>query len=99
MKGLYLRFGLFVLAALAFAALAFAAVEETTEEVSSPIYMKGVCYHPVAKGDTIRSFERIDEDLALMVDAGMNTIHVRPRRGRVLDKIAAKGLKIVVGFG
>ena len=101
MKGLYLRFSLSVLAAVFFAACAVEPVEETTAEINAPMYMKGVCYHPVAKGDTVRSFDRIDEDLALMVDAGMNTIRTYApiEEEEVLDKIAEKGMKVVVGFG
>ena len=101
MKGLYLRFGFSLLAAILFAACTVEPVEETTVENNAPMYMKGVCYHPVAKGDTVRSFDRIDKDLALMVDAGMNTIRTYApiEEEEVLDKIAEKGMKVVVGFG
>ncbi len=101
MKGLYLRFGFSLLAAILFAACTVEPVEETTVEHTAPMYMKGVCYHPVAKGDTMRSFDRIDEDLALMVEAGMNTIRTYApiEEVEVLDKIAEKGMKVVVGFG
>ena len=101
MKGLYLRFGFSLLAAIFFAACSVEPVKETTAEIIAPGYMKGVCYHPVAKGDTMRSFDRIEEDLALMVDAGMNTIRTYApiEEVEVLDKIAEKGMKVVVGFG
>jgi hypothetical protein len=31
-----------------------------------PFFIKGVCYHPVEKGQTIRSFEQIEKDLKLI---------------------------------
>ena len=37
-----------------------------------PYYMKGICYHPVPKGETRRDFGSIDQDLALMIEAGIN---------------------------
>ena len=39
-------------------------------------FMKGLCYHPVPKGETKRQFNNIDQDLALMAEAGVNTIRV-----------------------
>lgn len=101
MKGQYLRFGLLTLAAIVFIACAVEPTEETMDETNAAIYMKGVCYHPVEKGHTERSFDRIDEDLALMADAGMNTIRTYApiEEVEVLDKIAEKGMKVVVGFG
>ena len=41
-----------------------------------PYIIKGICYHPVQKGKETRSFENLSEDLALMVEAGINTIRV-----------------------
>ena len=38
----------------------------------SPYFIKGICYHPVPKGSDDRSFETIDTDLALMIEAGIN---------------------------
>ncbi len=66
-----------------------------------PYLIKGVCYHPVSKGQTKRSFEFLDQDLALMVEAGINTIRVYEpiEELEVLDKIAASGLKVIIGFG
>jgi hypothetical protein len=66
-----------------------------------PYFIKGVCYHPVAKGSKERSFEMLDRDLDLMVEAGINTIRVyQPIADRaVLDKIQSAGLKIIVSFG
>ncbi|MCF6298083.1 MAG: hypothetical protein L3J08_08915 [Flavobacteriaceae bacterium] len=63
--------------------------------------IKGICYHPVAKGSSIRSFETIDQDLELMVEAGINTIRVySPIDNKlILDKIDAVGIKIIIGFG
>lgn len=86
-----------------------AATETTDVSVSqrrisvndAPYLIKGICYHPVPKGSTGRDFGRLTEDLALMVDAGMNTIRVyAPIDDKaVLDEIHAAGLKLIVGFG
>ena len=40
------------------------------------IFYKGMCYHPVPKGSDNRSFDKLTEDLALMKEAGINTIRV-----------------------
>lgn len=71
------------------------------EEAVETAYIKGVCYHPVAKGDTVRSFATIDQDLALMKAAGMNTIRTYSpiAEVEVLDKIAAADMKLIVGIG
>ena len=67
----------------------------------SPYFIKGICYHPVPKASDDRSFETIDTDLALMVEAGINTIRVYAPIDdlNVLDKIDAAGLKVILGFG
>ena len=67
----------------------------------NPYLIKGICYHPVPKGSTKRNFDTIDQDLALMVEAGINTIRVYAPidDSIVLDKIHAADLKIIVGFG
>jgi beta-galactosidase/beta-glucuronidase len=61
----------------------------------------GICYHPVPIGNDKRSFETIDQDLDLMVEAGINTIRVYAPidDSVVLDKIDAAGLKVIIGFG
>lgn len=78
-------------------------VELTTEEAAAPAHepFHGICYHPVPKGDTVLSFANLDEDLALMKEAGINTIrvYVPVDDEAVLDKIAAAGMKLCVGFG
>jgi exo-beta-1,3-glucanase (GH17 family) len=63
--------------------------------------IKGICYHPVPKGSGQRSWESLDQDLALMQEAGINTIRVyAPIEEKwVLDKIDAAGMKVVIGFG
>lgn len=63
--------------------------------------IKGICYHPVSKGNDKRSFETIDKDLELMKEAGINTIRVYEPIDNieVLDKIDNAGLKLIVGFG
>src|SRR5210317_2473028 len=81
----------------------------STQESDAPLaieqeetaYIKGVCYHPVPKGDTLRSFATIDQDLTLMKAAGMNTIRTYSpiAEVEVLDKIAAADMKVIVGIG
>ena len=64
-------------------------------------FIKGVCYDPVLLGSKKRSFDKIDEDLKLMVEAGVNTIRVYSPIDdiSILDKIDKAGIKIIVGFG
>ncbi len=63
--------------------------------------VKGICYHPVAKGKVKRSFETLDLDLALMKEAGVNTIRVyEPIEDvEVLDTMHTFGMKVIIGFG
>jgi len=63
--------------------------------------IKGVCYHPVPRGLELRSFEKLSEDLSLMIEAGINTIRVySPIDDKsVLDKIDEAGIKVIIGFG
>ena len=64
-------------------------------------YIKGICYHPVPKGSTTRSFENIKQDLALMQEAGINTLRVYAPIDdtAVLDQIHQAGIKVIMGFG
>jgi len=64
-------------------------------------FIKGICYNPVPKGKTDREFDRLTEDLALMVKAGINTIRVyAPINDKsVLDEINAAGIKVIMGIG
>ena len=66
-----------------------------------PYIIKGICYHPVPKGSDLRDFGNLDQDLALMNEAGINTIRVYVPIDDivVLDKIHNAGIKIIVGFG
>ena len=41
-----------------------------------PFFIKGICYHPVEKGQTTRSFGQIEKDLKLIKAAGVNTLRV-----------------------
>jgi len=68
---------------------------------NQPYFMKGICYHPVPKGETTRSFNSIDQDLKLMSQAGINTIRVYAPIDdiEILDKIDAAGIKLIIGFG
>lgn len=67
----------------------------------TPYIIKGICYHPVPKGSNQRSFYNLTSDLALMVEAGINTIRVYEPidDAAVLDEIHKAGLKLIVGFG
>lgn len=70
--------------------------------VNDSLYtIKGVCYHPVPKGDDKRDFNNLTQDLALMVEAGINTIRVyAPINNKVvLDQINQSGIKVIVSFG
>lgn len=66
-----------------------------------PYFIKGICYHPVPKGQEKRDFSSIDQDLALMKEAGINTIRVyEPIDDKaVLDKLFDTGIKVIIGFG
>lgn len=70
--------------------------------VNDSIYLiKGICYHPVPKGSNERNFSNLDEDLALMKEAGINTIRIYSPiiEESVLDKIYDAGIMVIVGFG
>ncbi len=63
--------------------------------------IKGVCYHPVPKGSNVRSFDRLDEDITLMKELGVNTIRVYEPIDQieVLNKLAQNNIKVIIGFG
>ncbi|MBL7016662.1 MAG: hypothetical protein ISR84_03805 [Kiritimatiellales bacterium] len=63
--------------------------------------IRGICYSPVPRGRSDRSFKTLTQDLALMVEAGINTIRVyAPIDDKaVLDEIDAAGLKVIMGIG
>lgn len=67
----------------------------------SPYFIKGICYHPAPRGSDKRNFSNLTIDLALMVEAGINTIRVYSPIDdvAVLDQIEAAGLKVIIGFG
>ena len=64
-------------------------------------YIKGICYHPVPLGSKYRSFNKIDQDLALMKEAGINTIRVYEPIDdiEILNKISSYGIKVIISFG
>ena len=66
-----------------------------------PYLIKGVCYTPIPKGSNILNYDGLTEDLALMVEAGINTIRIyKPiDNASLLDQIHAAGIKVIVGFG
>lgn len=64
--------------------------------------IKGICYHPVPKGsENYRSFETLSQDIALMKEAGINTIRVYEPivEKEVLDELEEAGIKVIIGFG
>lgn len=67
----------------------------------TPYLIKGICYHPVPIGSDKRDFSGLTEDLALMKEAGINTIRVYEPidNSAVLDEISEAGLKVIIGFG
>ena len=67
----------------------------------NPYLIKGICYHPVPKGEEKRSFETLEQDIALMVEAGINTIRVYEPIDdiAVLNQLNAAGIQLIVGFG
>lgn len=67
----------------------------------TPYLIKGICYHPVPIGSTKRDFSGLTEDLALMKEAGINTIRVYEPidNSAVLDEISEAGFKVIIGFG
>ncbi|WP_372644670.1 glycoside hydrolase family 2 TIM barrel-domain containing protein, partial [Ancylomarina sp.] len=70
--------------------------------VNDSVYtIKGICYHPVPKESDKRNFSNLSEDLALMLEAGINTIRVYApiTDVSVLDEIHETGLKVIIGFG
>ena len=64
-------------------------------------YIKGICYHPVPLGSKYRSFDKIDQDLALMKEAGINTIRVYEPIDdiKILNKISSYDIKVIISFG
>lgn len=68
---------------------------------NAPYIIKGICYHPVPKGSDKRDFSNLTQDLALMTEAGINTIRVYEPidDSQVLDEIDKAGIKLIVGFG
>lgn len=66
-----------------------------------PYYMKGICYHPVPKGKIKRDFSNLNTDLALMKEAGINTIRVYEPIDdiNVLNALEDAGIKVVINFG
>lgn len=68
---------------------------------NKPYLIKGVCYHPVPQGSNARNFFRLEEDLKLMKEVGINTIRVyEPIDDKnVLDAVGESGIKIIMGFG
>ena len=66
-----------------------------------PYYMKGICYHQVPKGKIKRDFSNLNTDLALMKEAGINTIRVYEPIDdiNVLNTLEDAGIKVVINFG
>ena len=64
-------------------------------------FIKGICYDPVPLGKTKRNFDKIDKDLLLMQEAGINTIRVYSPIDdlNILNKIDKAGIKVITSFG
>ncbi|WP_282056902.1 hypothetical protein [Maribacter luteus] len=67
----------------------------------SPYLIKGICYHPVPKGSEKRDFGNLTQDIAIMEEAGINTIRVYEPIDDVvvLDQFKTAGIKVIIGFG
>ncbi|TXD51935.1 MULTISPECIES: glycoside hydrolase family 2 TIM barrel-domain containing protein [unclassified Polaribacter] len=67
----------------------------------TPYIIKGICYHPVPIGSDSVDFTNLTQDLALMIEAGINTIRVYApiEDVKVLDEINDAGIKVIIGFG
>lgn len=63
--------------------------------------IKGVCYNPVPKDSTLRSFSKLSRDITLMKEAGINTIrvYVPIDDKKVLDELYANDIRVIMGFG
>ena len=66
-----------------------------------PYRIKGICYSPAPKGSTQPDYKNVDTDLALMKEAGINTVRIYApiKQREVLDKFEAAGIKIICGWG
>jgi len=77
-------------------------IKERKLFVNNEVYtIKGICYHPVPIGSDVRNFDKLTEDLELMVEAGINTIRVFSpiENEAVLNQINEAGIKVIIGFG
>ncbi len=65
-----------------------------------PYIIKGICYNPVLRGSDTRDFSNLSQDLALMLEAGINTIRVYSPIDEVavLDEIHTAGIKVIIGL-
>jgi len=68
---------------------------------NNPYLIRGICYQPIPQGSTTISWATLTQDLALMQEAGINTIRVYSPidNEEVLDEINTAGIKIIMGFG
>lgn len=102
MKNLLISMMFFLLAACSSNSNKLVEVNGRSLMVNGSAYIiKGVCYHPVNKGKATRSFKFIDKDIALMKEAGINTVRVYEPIDNmtVLDKFKEAGIKVIMGFG
>lgn len=74
---------------------------ETVHPAEAHVPFTAVCYHPVSIGDTLRSFDYLAEDIALMKEAGIDIIRVYEPidDDSIMDFIAAQDMKVIVGIG
>ncbi|MDN3204813.1 hypothetical protein [Algoriphagus sediminis] len=66
-----------------------------------PYVIKGICFNPVPKGSTERSFKNLDEHIHLLKEAGINTIRVYSPiiEEEVLNRFAEENIMVIIGFG
>ncbi|TNJ42605.1 hypothetical protein KFZ70_02120 [Tamlana fucoidanivorans] len=68
---------------------------------NTPYLIKGICYHPVPIGSSTRNFDNLNQDIALMKEAGVNTIRVYAPIDdiAVLNALNDAAIKVIIGFG
>ncbi|HEY8401689.1 MAG TPA: Ig-like domain-containing protein [Cytophagaceae bacterium] len=91
-----------LIALLPFSGFAQVTVNGRNILVDGELYqIKGICYSPVAIGVTwTPDYSNVDQDITLMQAACINTIRTySPINDKsVLDKFAAAGIKVIIGF-
>lgn len=68
---------------------------------NEPYFIKGVCYNPVPVGQEERNFETLTQDIALMNEAGINTVrlYLPVDDKAIFDAMHQAGIKAIISFG